>query len=363
MRYNRLYCFVCFVFVLLIGASICVAEQQQYKEFSDAEIEAFIVRGEALAYQYTEPSFLEPLLDPQKAAHERQEQWNRQLLGTVTLPLGPASLSANIYYADVLYGAHGALAWLLEWWLYTALNNAFIDEAAAALEQARDEQEIVKHVTFLSKRSVALLLVYVIANHVLEQAKETYLLSEWQGAPAIGSLIHVMPAMLRQIAGCSVAPHAVVTTINAFFSRLGWMPAWSERFATKIVKEYGAQLLWLRWYQKKIIQPALTARVACNAQAIAAVQKQLVSYAAADALSLQQKQEVIELRAALALMLRVGVMPSFSSWFGYKVAHLGFWLSISNLLIATPAWYTLGRFVYQMYQQLTPPVKQEECYA
>ncbi len=349
----------------LIGVQFCAAmieaaEKKEYKEFSDEAIESFVLRGEALAQKYTEPSFLEPLLDPQKAVREKQKQWNHQQLGTITVPLGPASLSATIYYADILYGVHGAAAWALEWSLYTALNEAFIADAVEQLERGNDVQEYFKQTHFVNKQCATLLLLYVIANYALERAKERFLLSEWQTSPAAGSIMQWMPAALRQVAGGSIAPHVVVTTINAFFRRLGWMPAWSEYIATDIVKEYGAQILWLRWYYKNIIRPAFVKQCACNAQAIQAVQQQLTSYATVDTLTLQQKQEINELRASLVTMVRVGVMPPFLSWFGYKVAHLGFWLSISNLLIATPAWYTLGRFVYQVYQQLTPPVKQED---
>jgi hypothetical protein len=111
-------------------------------------------------------------------------------------------------------------------------------------------------------------------------------------------------------------------------------------------------LFWLRWHIKHVTIPLLEQQLTANADAITPLLTTLAALhekAKTQQLTTDEQQQFNAAQAALKALVQPAVDVSFSTWIYFKTVQISIWHSITNILLATPAWYKVGCWAYNLY--------------
>jgi len=346
----------------------------------------YLQKADALSARYMHKDFLDPILDPEGTRIAKQTKFNNTLRWSVELPISQIPFGIGIYNGDLLQAGAMGSAWALEWWFYYTMEQALAEgytdllithatEVCAALqpipEAVTPSTEGTQPTTQPSLQSVlawpriglviprptkkmlALMVGYAAGSLAMRWAHNRLLLdttpSTDQQPMPISALI---PAPIASILTSCCYPQSWTDSINTLFKRFHLLPAWIDRSELVMARSLIVMLFWLRWHIKHITIPLLEQQLTTNADSITPLLTRLAALrekAKTQQLTPDEQQAFNAAQAALKALVQPAVDVSFSTWIYFKTIQISLWHSITNILLATPAWYKVGCWAYNLY--------------
>ena len=322
----------------------------QSDEFIRHQLEA----GEHYAAQYTDPEFLDNVLDPDKVRQQQQRMFNQTLL-YAPLPDARHVSPIGVYHSDLMKISSLGIDWGLEWWFYKTFNQILAEAYVQQLIAAEPNPSLIKSIMpTMNKKIAGVLTAYAMATITMERTKAYLLLHEQDQLQPVPLASMIPQAAFLQ----GASPHSWVSFINACFKKIGLMPAWTDHYACALAQQCTALLLWLRWREYRTIMPGLKERTQAYHEQLAPVIARLQELTKNPVLNVEEKQERAMLMQTMRSFVEDSIQKPFMPWLVEKTIHLSVWHSITNIVIATPAWIRAGTWFYRTMQAVTAKPKE-----
>lgn len=365
--------------------------QHAVAQAAPANLTARIDNGNKLAEKYSTKEFLEPILEPEKVHAEQQKLFNETILYSANLPIGDIRVPLALANADVARFGMLGCAWTIEWWLYSVATKSFVQTHAAHCASKADEilatistikqnpspeaaEQLSNLLTMptsslgfprLTSKMLGTLVVYLMLNTAMQHVHNYIQLPEPASVDYIAlacgqkleqpiTISSLIPWPLMHVITLYGSPQSLTSTINSWFKQFGLLPSWHDHIALQMAKEFCVLMLWLRW-ETKSIQQRWHSYVLEHKQDI---EKLMLTIKSAQTQS--EKEAITTAQEQLQNFIQTSMQLSFTSWISLKILHVSFWQSMANIIIATPAWYKIGSWLYQTYNAVTKPPEHKE---
>lgn len=325
---------------------------------SDQTIAGYLAIANQLAEKYSRPEFLDPILQPEKFQAQEQQRINNQLIASVSAQWIHESLNFGLYYGDLLRGGSLAASWALEWWLHKKISGllsklfavqivAQSQSVMTALEKNSSQPNAFIQPTIKSiiQSTLPFIAAYIIANNLLIAAQEHYLPASTQLPSEPKALSHLIPRNIMSVISAYGSPQTWTKTLNQMLKKLGLLPEWTEYQSSIIIKDTLLLLIWTAYFARMIIAPMIHTYTSKKRDQLTTLLSNVTDSKNQQEKDLGQQKLVAFMHQATELNL--------STWLIFKTVQLSTLQTAAHLLMATPAWYRLGKFTYQTYKRVT----------
>lgn len=313
---------------------------------SDDFINEQIEKAQLYATQYTDPEFIDAIINADKLIEQKQRDFNNTLFYDASLECGSLYVPMGIYNADIQNVAHLGATWTIEWWLHQSMTNLITH---AHLENLISQGKTSPW----NSKIITILFMYALANVAGQRTISHYLLHEAPPTPLTPQPISsLLPSATKIPLPINFSPQAWTMMVNGFFKQLGWLPPWTEHFAWELTKEFLTLVMWAWWHEHNVIRPALQQRIHNNQETFDTALATLRQLQQKETLTQEEKYAAAEIYKALHIFVFDSIHKPFTHWLLHKTTQLSFWHTVTNVLVATPAWYRAGTWVYQMYNNI-----------
>jgi hypothetical protein len=204
-----------------------------------------------------------------------------------------------------------------------------------------------------TKKMLALMVGYAAGSLAMRWTRSHYLLDS---TPTAGqqpiAISTIIPAPITEILTSCCYPQSWTDSINNVFKRFHLLPEWIDRSELVMTQALVVMLFWLRWYLKNIALPLLEQQLIANTATLTPLLTTLATLTEkgrTQQLTLDEHKQFDAAQAALKTLVQPGIDISFGTWIYCKTLQISLWHSITNILLATPAWYKVGSWAYNLY--------------
>lgn len=338
--------------------SACAHHQLLDQLQSDEFIQQQIQIGEYHAQKYTDPSFLDRVIDPDAVRKQEQQKANASLVFNGAQDLGWISLPVGVYWGDVLRIGHLGTSWALEWWLYKTLNHILISRYVALLSDTSEQANKSVASLIVTQEIFFIMMIYSLITTAVIHGYDYFHLEQiqLQQPPSLSSYL---PNTQRFLVN-DISPQGWLKKINKFFDYLGWMPSWTKRFECDVTKTFITSVIWLMYYNRWHIKSLIDKDLLVHADQYHEIQERLALLNAQEKLSDSEKSEREELYKILYFLVQQVIHVPFHRWVIQRTGAMTVLNSVANILVATPAWYRVGKYGFTMYRHITQENKSSQ---